>query len=134
VKNIFLLLALGISLIQHPADLVGTWKARMVVDEKELASQPQQFQKLMKEQVAKFQQKPWMLTLKKDGTYILPLKAGQNEEGIWASKELLLHVRVKKQTGKKAAVERLEKYAIAPDRKSFRTRLTPYLSVEYRRS
>jgi len=103
----------------------------MIVDQAEFEKQPKEFQKLIQSQVDKFEKKPWVLTLRKDGTYVLPLDHGQNEEGIWASKELRIHLRVKKQSGKKVATERVDKCDLSPDRKTFRVKLTPYITIEY---
>src|SRR5688572_18589494 len=57
---------------QQPPDLIGVWQASMLVEEGELAKQSKEFQGLMRAQVAKFQKKPWQVTLRKDGTYLLP--------------------------------------------------------------
>lgn len=123
----------SISIAQNPPELVGTWKAKMIVDQAEFAKQPKDFQKLIQNQVDKFKKRPWTVTLQKDGTYHLPLDHGQSEEGIWASKELRLHLRVKKESGKKMAVakERVDKFDVAADKKSFRMKLTPYITIEY---
>lgn len=135
MKNLWFLLILALTtaslLAQQPPDLPGTWKAKMVIDQTEFAKQPKEFQKLIQAQADKFQKNPWVLTLRKDGTYLLPLDHGQNEEGIWASKELKIHLRVKKQSGKKVAKERVDKCDISADRKTFRMKLTPYLVIEY---
>lgn len=103
----------------------------MVVDKAEFAKQSKDFQKLIQGQVDRFKKRPWTLTLRKDGTYLLPLDHGQSEEGIWASKELRIHLRVKKESDKKVAVERVDKCDLAPDKKSFRYKLTPYITIEY---
>lgn len=120
---------------QQPSDLPGVWKAKMIVDQTEFAKQPKDFQKLIQSQVDRSRKNPWTLTLRKDGTYHLPLDHGQSEGGIWASKETRLHLRVKKESGKQVAVakERVDKFDISADRKSFRRKLTPYITLEYAR-
>lgn len=123
----------ALTFAQNPPELIGTWKARMIVDQAEFSKQPKDFQKLIQAQVDRSKKKPWTLTLRKDGTYHLPLDHGQSEEGIWASKELRLHLRVRKESGKKVAVakERVDKFDVAADRKSFKMKLTPYITLEY---
>lgn len=103
----------------------------MVVDQTEFAKQSKDFQKLIQSQVDRSKKAPWTLTLRADGTYRLPLDHGQSEEGIWASKDLRLHLRVQKESGKKVAKERVDKFDVAPDRKTFRMKLTPYITLEY---
>lgn len=121
---------------QNPPEMVGNWRAKMIIDQAEFAKQPKDFQKLIQAQVDRFKKRPWTVTLRKDGTYQLPLDHGQSEEGIWASKELRLHLRVKKESGKKLAVakERVDKFDVAADKKSFRMKLTPYITIEYSKS
>lgn len=131
---LFILASSTFSLAQQPADLIGVWRAKMVVDKVEFAKQSKEFQKLIQVQVDRFEKRPWILTLRKDGTYLLPLDHGQSEEGIWASKELRLHLRVKKVSGKKVATERVDKCDLSADRRSFSVRLTPYIIVLYSRS
>lgn len=128
-----LLVLFTITQAQTPPELAGTWRAKMIVDQAEFAKQPKDFQKLIQSQVDKFKKRPWTVTLRKDGAYHLPLDHGQSEEGIWASKDLRLHLRVKKESGKKVAVakERVDKFDVAADKKSFRMKLTPYITVEY---
>lgn len=106
----------------------------MIVDQAVLAKQPKDFQNLMQAQIDRFKKKPWTLTLRKDGTYLLPLDHGQSEEGVWASQNGRLHLRTKKESGKKVAQERVDKFDVAADKKSFRMKLTPYMSIEYARS
>ena len=119
---------------QQPPEMAGVWKARMIVDQTGLAKQPKDFQKLMQVQIDRFKKRPWTLTLRKNGTYLLPLDHGQKEEGIWASQNGRLHLRTKKESGKKVAQERVDKFDVAKGMKSFRTKLTPYISIEYTRS
>lgn len=127
---VFLVFA-AVAHAQQPPEMVGTWKARMIVDQAGLAKQSKDFQKLMQAQIDRFKKKPWTLTLRKDGTYLLPLDHGQSEEGIWASQNGRLHLRTKKESGKVVAQERVDKFDVAEDKKSFRMKLTPYMTVEY---
>ncbi len=116
---------------QQPPEMVGVWGGRMIVDQAGLSKQPKDFQKLMQTQIERFKKRPWRVTLRKDGTYILPLDHGQSEEGIWASQNGKLHLRTKKESGKAVSQERVDKFDVAPDKKSFRMRLTPYITLEY---
>lgn len=129
-----LLLLAALAQAQQPPEMVGVWRARMIVDQAVLAKQPKDFQNLMQAQIDRFKKKPWTLTLRKDGTYLLPLDHGQSEEGVWASQNGRLHLRTKKESGKKVAQERVDKFDVAADKKSFRMKLTPYMSIEYARS
>ncbi len=126
-----LLVFAAVAYAQQPPEMVGGWKARMIVDKAGLTKQSKDFQKLMQAQIDRFKRRPWTLTLRKDGTYLLPLDHGQSEEGIWASQNGRLHLRTKKESGKKVSQERVDKFDVAADKKSFRMKLTPYLTVEY---
>ncbi len=119
-----------------PFNPVGTWDAKVVVNEKGLAKRDPETQKMLRTELERMARNTWQAVIKEDKTYVFPGKNPEDpsiEEGTWKTGRGTLTLTTLKRKGEVLKKKLSQTFKVSADGNLFSLAASDFATVEYTR-